>query len=226
MIAAAKSDGAKNCLHWLRKFPNEKPERMAIIFEAVAAYDACIFNAEVSQADLQPIVNAAMSPYTLVFEVGCNFLGTLAEMHEPARQCWLAMARAKLAPARWHAVAYLETHLPESLRREVLSLALYDKSSVVREKGVEKAWRFKFKDLLPQLDAILLTEKHPGVRESLEFYIPLLRDGYFVAANDDGSGYWLTVGMLDGGIAGRFILAEEYSDDYVRGAIAELRDSP
>src|SRR4051812_7882127 len=107
---------AERYREWLKDFPKEPADRMVA---ALAAVDAAeVYERQGIGASLAPLVLAACSPHKLVFETGCNLLVKLATSHPEARQCLLQMARDKDATARFHAVAYLESALPEELRLE------------------------------------------------------------------------------------------------------------
>src|SRR4051794_21169987 len=128
---------------WMRNFPNLPADRLAVALAAVEAFEACERMAEPTTADLEPLVAAASSPHKVVFEVGCNLLVVLAARCAAAQSCLFQMARDKSATARFHAVAHLDTSLPEELRLEIVNLALRDRSAKVRQKGIEGAEKFK-----------------------------------------------------------------------------------
>jgi len=64
------------------------------------------------------IVKAASSPHKLVFETGCNILVQLRG------DAGGLPASSRSWTVRFHAVAYLEAALPESLRLSVIVLLL------------------------------------------------------------------------------------------------------
>src|SRR5262249_6176435 len=130
--------------------------------------------------------------------------------------------RDKNATARFHAVAYLDEELPEALRREVVQLALSDRSAKVRQMGIEGAERFKFMQFLPHLEEMQRTETNEAVRRSLALHVPLLRDGFLLKPSGDGEGYYLTV-RGPGSLGGPFIPKEKYSDEFVRQEVARLQ---
>jgi hypothetical protein len=213
---------AERYREWLRNFPEEPADRMAMALAAIDAFEAC--ERHVTAANLRPLVIAASSSHKLVFETGCNLLVRLAARHSEAQQCLSQMARDKIATARFHAVAYLDEELPEALRREIVQLALGDRSAKVRQKGIEGAERFKFTEFLPRLEEIQRTETIKSVQRSLAFHIPLLRDGYLFERSEDGAGYYLTV-RGPGSVGGPFIPNEQYSEEFVRQEVARLQSA-
>jgi hypothetical protein len=211
---------AKYFRDWLRRFPKEPAERMAVAFAAVDAFEACEGRANVTQVDLEPLAAAASSPYKLVFETGAHLLAQLAIRRTAAQQCVLTMARDKNATARFHAVAYLIKEMPEPFRLEIIKLALSDRSAKVRSKGIEGAEQFKFKQLLPQLEKMQKTESNDSVKESLAMHLSLLRDGYHLEKTPDG--YYLTV-RRPKALGGPFIPNEKFSKEFVRQEVARLQ---
>jgi hypothetical protein len=174
---------------WLRDFPKEPADRMAM---ALAAVDACeTFERSLNAAHLGPLVIAASAPHKLVFESGCRLLVQLATVHVDAQQCLLQMIRSRDASARFHAAAYIEKAVPEDLRREIVQLALSDRS--VRKKGIQGAEEFKFIDLLPRLEEMQRHERSKSVQDALAFHIPILRSAFGLSQTEDGKGYYLKV---------------------------------
>jgi hypothetical protein len=205
---------------WLRKFPKEPAEQMAVAFAAVDAFEACEDKPNITQVDLEPLVAAASSLRKLVHETGAHLLAQLAIRRTAAQQGVLTMARDKSATARFHAVAYLIEEMPEEFRLEIIKLALSDRSAKVRAKGIERAEQFKFKQLLPQLEKMQKTESHDSVKESLALHVPLLRDGYHLEKTPDG--YYLTV-RRPKALGGPFIPNEKYSEEFVRQEVTRLQ---
>jgi hypothetical protein len=207
---------------WLRGFPKEPESRIAMAQAAIDAFRACEQSRQLNEADLRPLVVAASSPHKLVFETGCNLLVRLAARHREAQMCLLEMAKEKNATARFHAVAFLEPELPEPLRLEIVEHALEDRSTKVRQKGIEGAERFRFSHLLARLEEMQRTETDESVRESLALHIPLLRDGFLLEPSSDGAGYYLTVRGAKL-LGGPFIPNEKYSEEFIRDEVARLR---
>jgi hypothetical protein len=219
-MAVVNSSIAEGYREWLRNFPKEPTDRMAAALAAVDAVEA--YERDGTAASLAPLVLAACSPHKLVFETGCNLLVKLATRHPETRCYLLLMARDKNATARFHSVAYLKSELPEELRLEIVTLALGDRSAKVRQKGIERAEEFGFKQFLPRLEEMQRTETDGAVLRSLAFHLPILRDGFLLKPSGDGKGYYLTV-RGPTSLGGPFIPESRYSDDYVRQEVARLQ---
>jgi hypothetical protein len=208
---------------WLRGFTREPEERLALALQAVDAFEALSSGHPADDQTVQMLAKAASSPHKLVFETGCHLLVRLAATQEVCQQAIDRMASSRDATARFHAVAYLNASLPDSLRLSVIDRALSDRSARVREKGIEQAEAFGFRHWLPRLEAMMASEQRADVLEVLALHIPLLRDGFRLEPAPDGSGYYLTVRASDGGIGGPFIPRDRYSEPYVKEMVQRLK---
>lgn len=196
---------------------------MALAIAAIDAYEYCSQASTLTSGDLAPLVAAAASAHKLVFETGASLLAALAETRVEAQQSFRQLSECRGVTARFHAVAYLSSRMPESLRLEIVTRALTDKSPRVREKGIEQAEQFGFKQLLPHLEEMERCENHGGVLASLQLHLPLLRDGYWLRPCDGEGDYQLSVRCDNGDVVSVFIAAEDYSDAFVRKEIARLQ---
>ena len=218
----AKADAtiAKEYRDWLDRFPKEPPERMALARAAVDCFDACGPKKDLAQVDIQPLVEAASSPYKVVCETGAALLVFLARTRSEAQDALRAMATATTLAARFNAVGFLTHTLPEALRIEIIDMALKDKSAKVREKGIERAEGFGITSFLPQFEKMQASETNDAVRRSLEFHIPLLRDGYLLQPSSDGAGYFLIV-RTSSALGGPYIPKELCTKEYIEKVVAE-----
>jgi hypothetical protein len=207
---------------WLRGFSCEPEERLAIALTAVDAFEILAADLSTDSEPLQNLVKAASSPHKLIFETGCHLLVHLAATQENCRQAIDAMAKSRSSTARFHAVAYLNTSLPEPLRLSVVNLALSDRSTRVRAKAIEQVEIFGFHQLLHRLEAMIASEQSPDVLRSLALHVPLLRDGFLLKPVPDGSGYTLTV-RGPRSLGGPFIPTHRLSDSYLRDTVERLK---
>jgi hypothetical protein len=214
-----KAEGWRN---WLRSFPNQPSATLGPAFDAVDAYEACL-HCPADDRSLQAIVRAASSPHKIVFEVGCHILVELARTSEPAQTALVAMSSGKDTTARFHAVAYLSQSLPADLRHTIVQRSLRDRSAKVRQKAIERAEQFQFKDLLPELETLASTEANASVRRTLALFLPLLRDGFLLERARDGTGWQVTVHGRHS-ITSSYIPATKYSDSHLQSVIAALRE--
>lgn len=223
MIAAARTDMAKHNLHFLRNFPGEKPERLAIAVAAINALDTHAHQDQISLLELEPIVTAASSPYKCASEVGSGILfGLLRVQKAYAKEAVLAMSQSSNWRARWHALIHLHQGHPIDLCREIITKGLDDKSSKVRTFAVQKVFDFQFTDLLTRLELMLKSESHNEVRETLQLLVPIMRDGYFLELSEDGKTYHIWTGDVRG-LSGWSFPVERYSEEYVENILEQQR---
>ena len=88
--------------------------------------------------------------------------------------------------------------------------------------AVQQADAFGFRGFLPRLEGMIASELRANVLKSLAFHVPLLRDGFLLRPEPDGSGYWLTVGT-PGSIRTSFIPQDRFRDSYVKEAVEHLK---
>jgi hypothetical protein len=132
------------------------------------------------------------------------------------------MASASDSTARFHAIAYLRSFLPEQLKRTIIERALVDRSAKVRAKAVERIEEFHLDCYIPRLEEMVKTEKNTHVLQSLGLHLPLLRDGFHLRRAKDGSGYYLTV-RGPGSLGGPFVPTNMYSESYIKELVESLR---
>jgi hypothetical protein len=207
---------------WLSGFTREPEDRLAHALQAVDAFEALSAGQSTDEQALQLLVKAASSPHKLVFETGCHLLVHLAATQQNCQQAIERMASSQDSTARFHAIAYLNASLPESLRSSVIDRALSDRSSRVSAMAVQQAEEFGFKHLLPRLEDLIASEPRANVQKALALHVPLLRDGFLLAPDPDGSGYWLTV-RRPGSIPTAFIPQDRFCDSYVKQAVEHLK---
>lgn len=216
----------KHFREWLRGFPKEPPERMALALAAVDAYASIVRKARVTAEDLAPLVAAASSRHTLVFETGAkllNDLSCLAGRQQVVEEAIRGMATSRDATARFHAVAYLEGEARREFLLEIVRLALADKSAKVRWKGVDVANRLDLKELIPDLKQLQKTERNTGVLETLASELPLLEQGWVVQPVKDSKDFSLWIKHRDGSTSGTVISKAQSQGPALKTAIAKLR---
>jgi hypothetical protein len=70
--------------------------------------------------------------------------------------------------------------LPKGFLREMVSITLCDNGSRVRSKAAGVCGHLRLSDMLPEMECRLKVERNKAVRDSLEFFIAMLRDGYLL----------------------------------------------
>lgn len=215
---------AEQYREWIRQHRRAPAERVASALAVVDAFEICQRKKPLPVKDLKPLVDGAGSTHKLISEPACNLLFLLARRRKEAQQSLLQMASDKRNPtARFHAVAYLDDEIPESLRLAIVQTALVDRANKVKRDAIDKAERFRFKQLLPKLEQMQKTETDEDVQRSLAFHIPILRDGFLLKPAQDGTGYDLILRGPGGCIGGPFIPKKEYSAKRVRELVVQYQ---
>jgi HEAT repeat protein len=149
--------------------------------EALDAFERIENAASISADEIAPIVDAARCRFVRVWEIGADLLNRLAVRHEKARNAIVKMLRDRKAEVRFQAIALLGlSRLPASFAASLIQMGLHDRSHQVRGKVAEAACQFALTDLIADLEASLIAERHAIARQSLEFAVALLRDGYLL----------------------------------------------
>lgn len=175
---------------WVRENMKE-PSKRRLLLAAIDAYDHCHRARNASASEIAPIVKAAKSRFTRVWEIAADFLMRLTPKHPAAREAALEMLKSDKVNERFQLVASLRRPAPKALLAEMVRAALRDKSFRVREKAAEAADRLQLRRLLPDLEAILAEEEHPTARRAIEFHAAMLRDGYLLRDEDGEPCLWV-----------------------------------
>jgi hypothetical protein len=158
--------------------PDAAKRRLALA--ALDAFDRSADSGRLTPPDLATITEAACSRHSRVWNIGTDMLMRVACKWREGQAAIRQILSSAPANARFQVTAAITGDLPKPFAKEIICLALHDKAPRVRDKAAEACGRLKLKELLPDLDARLAFEKNTTVRESLEFFIAMLREGYLV----------------------------------------------
>jgi hypothetical protein len=165
---------------WLNEYLGE-PQMRQLASEALDAFERIEDAASISADEIVPIVDAASCRFVRVWEIGADLLKRLAVRHQAAQNAISRMLHDRNAGIRFQAVALLGlSRLPRPFAASLIRLGLRDRSHQVRGKVAEAACQLGLTELIAELEASLTEEKHPIARQSLEFAVALLRDGYLL----------------------------------------------
>ena len=120
---------------------------------------------------------------------------------------------------------FLSRELPRDYCAELYGKLLRDKAASVRTRTIKSIGMHSFRELLPDLRALHKAEQNLKVLATLEYWIPLLDDGYRVEASSDPTRLTVTA-LTDRGIASRTVATSDPEDRRIRDAITELRNIP
>lgn len=154
------------------------PELEAAFVAAIDAYDSIHDDQIVTAETLRPIIDAASSSRRPLYENVTGLLGELTERFPEARDAVEKMSVDRRSHVRFNAILCLRKATPASFAILMLRRALRDKSAVVRQKAADWSGRLRMREIVDDLEAALRMEKHPKTRDTIEFDLRLLRDGY------------------------------------------------
>jgi hypothetical protein len=143
------------------------PKSRALERSLLAVFDALSFGSEVSREDLDATAQGASDKRENVYHVGTEFLGEIAKKDERAMLLIREMSDAKQAHIRHNALLCLNSEIPTHESVSIIQKSLADKSSRVRAKAADWAYRLGLRVLVPDLKAALRIEGDEEVAQEL-----------------------------------------------------------
>jgi len=162
------------------------PDVEVLLTAAFDAYDAIVEAGAVTPDLLAPIVASVESSRRPVYENTVDLLRRLSENHGAALAAIEKLARDRRAHVRFNAILCLGKETPGDFTLSILRAGLRDKSARVRQKAADWAGRLRSRDMVPDLAEASKVEADPKTRETIEFELRLLRDGYIIEPAEDG----------------------------------------
>jgi hypothetical protein len=165
-------------------------------------------------------VEAASSSRRPLYENAIGLLVKLTEQFAEARQAVVSMAQDSRSHVRFNAILCLGKSTPRALTLQLIRQCLRDKSARVRQKAADWAGRLRVREIVPDLEQAKSKESYAKARESIAFNLQLLRDGYILERNPDGSCDVST--FTNNGIAARWVSGSELKQRGIAAIVAEL----
>jgi hypothetical protein len=158
-------------------------------------------------------------------ELGFNVLMDLALTEPSLRTHVCQLTSHRSAAVRRGLAFYLSRELPAEFQTAVYGALLRDKAASVRVQAITRIGMIYFKDLLPELRGLRLSERNDKVIRELDYWIPLLEVGYRVKpARTPGM---LEVTVLTGnGIASTLVKSTDPQDPRILHVVEKLRSHP
>jgi len=205
-----------------RKVPSDRKQ---LANEALNTFEILSARKTIEPFDLEPIIQAAKSPYLVAFDIGTEMLVRLAVNNLTAQSVIREIILgARKENERFRMIAALNNDLPREFTIELLRKALYDKGKRVREKAAAMADTLELKELLPEIDKCLHSESHPITKKGIELHAAMLRDGYLLKKIEDGN-YSLTV-RINNGWRVQIVKKAEIENGKLYQIIADARSQP
>jgi hypothetical protein len=159
----------------------KEPKKRSLVLHALTAFERLEQATAPSHGDLSAIVEAASCRYLRVWEIGAHLLHILAGRHQAAQVALRTMFASRKATLRFRVIVFLRfSSAPESFAKELIQLALCDRSHEIREAGADMAGWLGLTELLPALRQSLAIEKYRAARDCLSFTVAMLQDGYLL----------------------------------------------
>jgi hypothetical protein len=197
------------------------PELVKPLRAALGAYYRIKRSGHVGKRELDPILRCAYSSRTWLFGTAAEILSDLTSRHQEARDAVRKMTADGQSRVRYTAVICLGRRTPRAFTAELLRKALRDKSSRVRGKAADWILLRDLNGFVPDLQEALITERHEETKQTIDFSLRLLRDGFILHQEDDG--FDLSVKLADGVIGCYSVSAKEMKRKGLPKIIAEKR---
>lgn len=144
-----------------------RPRSRTLERSLLAVFDALSSGSEVSREDLSVTEQGASDQRENIYHVSTEFLGEIAEKDERAMLLIREMSNAKQAHIRHNALLCLSPRIPTHESVSIIRKSLADKSSRVRTKAADWAYRLNLGILVPDLKAALRIEGDEEVAKEL-----------------------------------------------------------
>lgn len=200
--------------------PRMRGDARRVAFAALEALKALRSAKSLAREDLEPIVQAIRCRLQAVREIGCPLLAELARAHAAARDAFRELMTSRKPSERLSAVLGLSRDMPRELLIEILSRGLDDRSKRVREWAAEQSWVLQVQEMGPALLRRVGTETDATFKRDLLSAVGLLRDGYVIKQNQDGS-LLLSFTLPGGGVMSQEITQEDIDLGRVPAIVAQ-----
>lgn len=197
------------------------PESVDLMAAAFDAYDMIEKHQKVTPKLLACVVDAASTSHVWIYETAADMLGKLTETFFEARDAVSGMASNPKSHVRFNSILCLKKMTPKPFSLQILRQCLRDKSARVRQKAADWSGRLRLRKITPDLEKAALCEKNVKVRETIDFDLRLLRDGYILKPAK-GDRVWVTTFTHEGTISFGYSTAE-LKQRGIEAIIAELR---
>lgn len=172
---------------WFRDYLEIKhPKEVPPLRAAYEAFEESRKTNTLTPNGLRAIVDCARSKLYR-WQIAVDLLGEIALEHQAACDEISAMAEDRQVHVRYNALQCLSRKTPREFAFSMLQKALTDRSPAIRKFAVQQCDHFDLKEIIPNVERMKKTEKDEGVIRTLDFNLPLLRDGIRLKRLPDGN---------------------------------------
>jgi hypothetical protein len=210
---------------WLRDYLQKRqPDLVPQMLAAINAYDRILDKKRLDAKSLAPIVEAASSSRRPLYENATEFLAGLTADYALARESVEGMAANSRNHVRFNAILCLNEATPLDFTLRIIRQGLQDKSANVRGKAADWAGRLRLRQVVSDLEAAFAVEKNKEARETIEFELRLLRDGYILERDEEGM--LQVTAFTPNGVATGYFEAAEIEERGIDSIVAEFASDP
>ena len=158
-----------------------------MIFAALDAYEILSQKRNITRIELEPIIDAMRSGWVAADTSAGHLLAELASRHVAAQEALRELTTSRKSKERSAAIYCLSNEIPKLLLCELLTLGIIDRSKAVCRRAAMKCDLLRLKEMLPELEKRIVVERDNDLKYELEFHAAMIRNGYMVKRNADGS---------------------------------------
>ncbi len=196
------------------------PDDEPLMRAAIEAFDSIQLGKCITPELLQPIIEAASDSRILLYDITIGFLQQLTEKYEEACDAVVKMAKNRRYQCRFNAIISIGKQSPLEFKLRILRQGLGDKSSKVRGKAADWIGRLRLKELVPELEEAFAVETKTSTKDTIEFNLKLLRDGYILKPASDGRVSVTT--FIPNGIMGSYVAQTELETRGIQAIISDM----
>jgi hypothetical protein len=150
-----------------------------------------------------------------------SYLCLLSHYFPEAVELFYRLANDRNWKVRKNTVKLLKLRPQIEVIDKITSLALHDKSRQVVLSAFESADRFKITELIPEMENIYKNEKVEKYKKSMDYYLSLLKDGYYLHEESDPK--FITIKTEFNSLETASITDEELHKKGIKKIVEELR---
>ena len=153
-----------------------------------------------------------------------DLLSDLSGQFTEVQEAIETMARDPHSHVRFNAILCIGASTPASMSMQLLRQCLHDKSARVRGKAADWIGRMRLRELVPDLEEASRNETHVEAKDTINFELRLLRDGYILARQSDGT--FSVTARTKIGCIGCFVSESELNRRGIDAIVADLAERP
>ena len=152
-----------------------RPKHPEYVEPLLQAFDAVKSPAALPDKSYQGLLSAASDKSAHVYQIATEFLGEFGVQNELALNEIRRMSESPLAHVRHNAILCLSDKTPRSESVEIICKKLRDRSSRVRTKAADWAVRLSLRQVAPNIEQAIRTEKNSAALATMSHALDRLK---------------------------------------------------